>query len=261
MTGGYDTILTNLRDYSGSGLLFLLLVVSIVFLSIRYRQKSGKVMFAVYPVVMLLVYFCPIWIIYISKRNDADILYRLLWLIPVGVVICAALIEFIFLLPDNKRFLGVISAILLIMMSGKYLYINPQFSPAENIHHIPGEVVEICDLIEVPGREIQACFPDEMLQYVRQYNPYIFMPYGRDVFFEGFMKPDTPLRDLLLEECLDGEAVANELRMEYTSYLIVSKEKEFSPKLTEFEFDKIGSVGDYDIYLDLRANITLSNKQ
>jgi len=257
MIGGYDTILDNLRSYSGVGLILVLLTASVVYLSIKFKNVSSKYAFVWYPAAVFLVYLCPLWVVYISKRNDSAILYRVLWLIPVGVIICAALVELIFSLPSKNRPVAVIMSLVIFMLSGRYVYANTQFLKSENIYHIPQDVIDICEIIETPGREVKACFPDELLQFVRQYSSYVYLAYGRDVFFEGFVKPDVLLRDLLQDENPDTQAIADELRNSYTPYLILRKDKVLNPSITEYEFKYVDSVGEYDIYLDERANISL----
>lgn len=255
MFQSYSLILDNLKSYSGTGFLFILMLASVAFLSVRYRKSFGKYYFVWYPVAILLVYFCPIWIVYAAKRNDADILYRILWLIPSGVIICVALIELVYMLPKRSRAVGVVASVILIMVSGRYTYANTQFSKAENVYHMPQAVVDICAEIEVPGREVRACFPDELLQYVRQYSSYVHTPYGRDIFFSGFMRPDVPLWDYLYAEEIDTELLANELRETWTHYLIIEHEKELVPALSEYDFVRIGTVDKYDIYVDANSDV------
>lgn len=252
MTESYRVILDNLRSYSGTGFLFILLLAAITFLSIRHRKSDKKYMLVWYPVVVLLIYFCPVWIVYVAKRNDADILYRLLWLIPSGVIICVALIELIYMLPSKNRALGVVASVILIILSGKYTYANTQFTKAENVYHMPQTVVDICDDLKMPGREVRACFPDELLQYVRQYSSYVHMPYGRDIFYSGFMRPDVPLWDILHEEEIDVQALVDELRRTDTHYLIIDHETELSPALSEYDFVCVNTVDGYDVYVDAR---------
>ena len=55
----------------------------------------------------------------------------------------------------------------LVMLSGSFIYSNEFFNRAENLYHVPQSVVDICDAIEVEGREVMAVFPAELLQYVR----------------------------------------------------------------------------------------------
>ena len=84
-------------------------------------------------------------------------------------------------LAGRKRYVGITLAIVLFTISGSLIYRNPNFQKAENAYHVPQSVVDICDTIEVPGREVMAAFPGELLQYVRQYSNVICMPYGRDI--------------------------------------------------------------------------------
>ena len=71
-------------------------------------------------------------------------------------------------LAGKKKRVFAVAACLLIVVSGKLVYSNSLFERAENIYHMPQEVVDICDAIEIEGREVMAAFPDEFLLYVRQ---------------------------------------------------------------------------------------------
>lgn len=253
----YDIILDNLKSYTGTGLLFILLTVSVTYLGIKFKDSGVKYMMFWYPIAVLLVYFCPIWILYSIKRNDSDILYRIMWLMPVGIVIATAFTEFVFSLPKKYRGVGTIIAVLVIILSGQYIYANKQFTKAENIHHMPDEVIEICNVIETPGREVRACVPDELLQYVRQYSSFVHLTYGRDILLSGESALYSDLHDLLNEECPQTEAIVMELRDSYTPYLVISSDKILDPPITDFDFKYVASAGKYDIFLDEHANVTL----
>lgn len=255
MTESYSLILDNLRSFSGTGFLFILLILSIAFLSVRYNKSENRYMLVWYPVAVLLIYFCPVWIWYAANRNDSDILYRLLWMIPAGVIICVALIELVYLIPAKNRAIGAVAAVVLIIICGRYTYANTQFTKAENIYHMPQNVVDICNEIEIPGREVRACFPDELLQYVRQYSAYVHMPYGRDIFFSGYMKPDAPIWYILQEEEIDTEALVGELRNTETHYFIIDGERKLEPGLEQYDFVLISTIDKYDIYVDVQTDV------
>lgn len=257
MSGGYEVILNNLKLFSGSGLLVLLFAVSLVFLYIRRRTERDRDILVLYPIAMLLIYFCPMWILYSAKRNDSEILYRILWLVPMGIVICAALVELINMLPKEKRVLGVVASLVLIFMCGKYIYSNTQFTRAQNIYHVPQDVVEICNIIETPGREVRACVPDELLQYIRQYDSYIHLSYGRDVLLSGDSQNISDLRTLVTAEELDAEAIAEKLREEKTPYFVIPRDRILDHSMEDYGFNYVAGVGEYDIYLDAHANVSL----
>ena len=69
----------------------------------------------------------------------------------------------------------------IIVVSGSLVYINRYMSPAENLYHIPQNVIDICDVIEPAEGEprVRAAFPSELVHFVRQYDTNILMPYGR----------------------------------------------------------------------------------
>lgn len=247
---GDSILLNNLRDFSGTGLLFLLLLIGVLFLGFYLKRGPVKRLVVWYPVFVLAIYFCPLWYFYFRLREDSEILYRLLWMIPFSVVICYALVEVIFLLPKKIRVVSFSGALVLIMLCGKYLYTNPQFSKAENPYHVPETVVKICDEIEVPGREIRACFPIEFIQYVRQYSPYVCLAYGRTVLLGDGFNEYSRVDELLHDEVLNTRAIVDELRRVDTPYFIVSSDTSLTENPGKYEFYYVTTIDGYDIYLD-----------
>ena len=71
---------------------------------------------------------------------------------------------------------------------------------------MPQAVVDICDAIQVEGREVMAVFPKEMLSFVRQYTPLVCMPYGREMLVERW-NADNPLYDAMEAEVLDMDVI------------------------------------------------------
>lgn len=241
----------NLISFSGKGFLFLLLLIGCLFLGIKLKASVNKTLLVWFPVFVMCIYFCPMWIIYKNLRDDVEILYRILWLIPMGLTVSYAMVEAIFMLPQKARFVSFCAAVLLIISGGTYVYSNPQFSKAENIYHIPSEIVKICDELKIPGREVRVCFPIEMVQYVRQYSPYICQPYGRDTLLWGSdYDAYSTIGAILDEEVVNTEDLANELRRSDTPYFVVAKDTELSEDICDYDFSLSFTVGDYLIYKD-----------
>ena len=249
----------NLASYMGTGLLFVLLLCGVLFLGFRMKKGPDKAALVWFPVYVLLIYFCPLWAVYMKLRDDAEILYRILWMLPVGVIVAYAFTEAYGLIPRKFKAVSVVAAIALIMLSGQYVYVNKQFSKAENAYHVPDAVVDICDELIIPGREVRVCFPIEMIQYVRQYTALICQPYGRDTLLWGadYNIDYSTIQKLLQAEVLDAEAVSEELRSSDTPYLVVAEGTEFDGDMTDYEFTKVSTIDGYDIYLDDNARLTL----
>ncbi len=246
-------MLDNLRDFSGSGFLFILLLVSIVFLGFRLKRGTVKTLTVYLPIFVLAIFFCPLWNIYTKNAEDGEILYRLLWMIPFAVVVCSALVEAVHMLPERYRAVSFATAVLIIMISGKYIYANPHFSKAENSYHVPQDVVDICDDIRIEGREIRACFPIERIQYVRQYSPYVCLAYGRTVLLGNGYNDYSQVEEFLDDEVIDTEGLTAELRRVDTPYLILKHDTDMTEKPDKYGFNFVKSYGEYDLYLDENA--------
>ena len=143
-----------------------------------------------------------------------------------------------------------------LLLSGSLIYKNENFRKADNLYHIPQTVVDICDAIEVEGREVMAVFPVEMLQYVRQYSPYICMPYGREVTVDrwGFY---TELLQVMIEETLVVEKMAPLAKERGCHYIIIENDKKILGDMQEYDYRLFDSIGGYDIYIDTSIYIGL----
>lgn len=250
------SILNIFRDFSGDGYMLVLLLMAIALLCVTEKDSRIKTFTVQYPLYVLLVFFCPIWWLYIYFVHNEEILYRILWLLPIGIIIVYALVEVAFRLEGRKRFIAFLLSIVLIISSGKYIYRSFIFTPAENEYHISDTVVKICDEITIPGREIQCCFPDELVTYVRQYTPYVYMPYGRGVLFDYYEYEDE-LRAIMNSDPIDAKKATETLRDLNTPYLVVSEDKGFTESLSTYGFIYVTTIDGYEIFLDNEAYLGL----
>ena len=152
----------------------------------------------------------------------------------------------------KKKYIFVLLSLVLIIFSGRLVYLNPLFERAENKYHVPREVIEICDMIEVEGREVVAAFPGEFVLYVRQYSATVCMPYGRNAFTEY-----SPLYLAMNEDVIEVEKLAELAKQFGCHYLILDGEKELDGKPEEFSYEIFGQVDKYVIYRDVDKYIGL----
>jgi len=252
----FSFYIDNLSKYMGTGMLFQLLLASVMYLGFCMKKSADKSALIWFPVYALLIYFCPIWVVYMHLRSDSEILYRLLWMIPVAVVVCYAAVEYIYRFSAKRQVVAILMVIVLFVLSGKYIYANKQYKRAENAYHVPQVVIDICDEIVVPGREIGACFPVELVQYVRQYTAFVCQPYGRDSLIWGLYYDEVSgVGEILSEEVIDTDALVSELRLCKIPYLILDKEAELTVNLSEYDFEIFKEVDNYIVYLDTKAYI------
>lgn len=251
----YQILFDNINSYSGSGLLLVLYFVSLLFLYFKEKDVTKRKMLVVFPVIILVIMFCPLWTIYIRLRNDAVILYRLFWLIPTSVTICYAVVVLIMEMPRKLRTIALGACVVAITICGKYIYANPFFSKAENIYHIPNTVVRICDELIIPGREVRVCFPTEHVQYVRQYTANLVQPYGREILLDGDSEWASDIEIMLSQKVVDSKRLAECLRNSHTQYLVISSDKMLNESLWNYDFCYVTSIDGYDIYLDKKSDL------
>lgn len=250
-------MLDTIKAFSGTGAPLIILLAGVIYLGFSLKQAENKALLVWYPLYVLIIYFCPFWVFYMRAREDGEILYRIFWLIPFSVIICYALVELIFKLPEKARTISFVFAVLFIILTGKYVYSNEYFSKAENPYHVPDTVVKICDEIVIPGREVMASIPAEFVQYVRQYSPYVCLLFGRgDVIASGY-GTYSDMRGYISSDVLDTDIIVDELRRTKTPYFIISTEKTFTKNILDYDFSLVDTVDGYAIYLDELSEIAL----
>ena len=84
-----------------------------------------------------------------------------------------------------------------------------------------------------------AAFPGELLQYVRQYSNVICMPYGRDIMVSKWTVQND-LYDVMEQEVIDAQELAELAREEACAYVILSEDKKLVGKMQDQEFEEFG---------------------
>ena len=242
------------QEYMGTGLIMIWFLVSLLYLWITEKRKHIRIMFLYVPLLLLLIFFNPFVSHLVSSLADGEIYYRILWLLPVTPVTAYAVVTFCGKLSGYKKYVGISAAIIVFMISGSLIYQNPHFQKAENVYHVPQSVVDICDAIEVPGREVMAAFPGELLQYVRQYSPVVCMPYGRDIVVSRWTVQNE-LYDIMEQETIDAGELADEARNQQCVYLILSEDKKIVGKMENQEFEEFERMDGYVIYKDATVDL------
>ena len=255
LINGYKTVNGSFKAFQGNGLIVIFFLVAVLFIAFSRRDRFIKDVFVKFPVYVLIVFFLPIWYVYINFKEDYEILYRILWLLPMGVVICYVFVEVIHKLDEKMRPIAFLAAVLLLVVSGEFMYTSEYFSRAENEYHVPDAVVNICDEIEVEGREIRVIVPDELLSYVRQYSSTVCLPYGRETLMGLYTDYVEEIKDYFDAEIIDTPKAVDALRNNDTPYVVVRNDAKFSESLADYGFVYVTSFDDYDMYLDSEAYI------
>lgn len=232
--------------YNGSGMMLSWFLIAWLYLFLAEKDKPKRIMLVYTPALVLLIFFNPLFYRFCSRLTEEAIYFRILWLVPVTIVIAYSILRIMGSLQKKKRIVFGLVAVVGIILAGKPVYVNPLFSVAENSYHVPDEVVEICDTIRIEGREVMAAFPPEFLLYVRQYSPYVCMPYGREEYKGSY----TEFYSLICQEEIDVEQLAAFAKGSGCHYVILSKEKELLGKMSDYQYEVFEYVGNYVVYRD-----------
>lgn len=244
------------REYMGTGLIVIWFLLSLCYLFGREKRKSMRVLFVYVPIVLLALFFNPLFEKIVYQAAGSEIYYRILWLLPVSIVIAYGAVDVYGRLKGKMRIMWSLVAAVLIMVSGSFIYSNSFFHKAENRYHVPRSVVDICDAIKVEGREVMAVFPAEMLQYVRQYSGVVCMPYGREILVEQWNHLDD-LYDIMEAETTDAAELAEMARERECVYIILRQNKSMKGSLMNYDFEVFGEMDGYIIYKDSLVQLSL----
>ena len=107
--------------------------------------------------VITVLFFLPFTKTVMNLLGEGETYYRILWLLPMAVVIAYAGIR---LFGKHYR-IGFVLLTLVLVLTGKSVYDSPYLSKAQNRYHIPNSVIAICNEI-MPAEEeerVWAVFP------------------------------------------------------------------------------------------------------
>lgn len=183
---------------SGFLVLFLMALIYILF---GVKEKKNKPLLVGYSGLILAVIYNPIiyfvaaiWLsggIYAIKQYMESGMsngVRLFYTLPVTFVIAYTMVEMASKIKNMwKKGLLIFFIGLIIMGSGKNVYSDGEYTnggyvKAENVYKLPQEVLDISDIITESTAEDEECkvwVSNDLIEYIRQYNSDICMPYGR----------------------------------------------------------------------------------
>lgn len=242
-----DTAFAVWQNISGSGMLLALYVCAVLFLFFREREKFKRILLVYLPALWIGILLLPFTYELVAVFIDEELYYRFFWMLPMSLVIAYAAVEVYHLYQGTYKRLVMLGLILVVIVSGDFVYNNWRYSKAENVYHVPDSVVDICDLMHAEGREVMAVFPMELLQYVRQYDSTVCIPYGRDILVADWGK-NHPLYDVLEAETVDG-ALLGETAAQYSCvYVVIAEKKECIGDLSASGYELKDTLHGYHIY-------------
>lgn len=241
------------RNYMGTGLVVIWFLAALIYLFLCEKRKDRRILFVYFPTAVLLLFFNPLFMRAVFAAIGEAVYFRICWILPVILVIAYAAVKIWEKLNGVAQALFAVAAAALIVLSGKPVYENSLYGRAENIYHVPESVVQICDVITVPGIEVKAVFPQELLLYVRQYAPRVLMPYGRNSY-------DEELNNFLLameRDVVDLEELAPYVDAKGCHYVILRDTQEILQDPEDYGWEPFGQTDGYIIYRNIKVPFAL----
>jgi len=244
-------ILEIFKAYNGSGYYCILFVISLIYLKFVEEDRKIKALLVYTPAVIQALFFVPFFYVVYNKLDDGTY-YRILWLLPMTVVIAYAGCKLIGV--HTKVGLVILSFVL--VLSGTFVYRNSNITKAENAYHLPQECIDICDMImpEEGKERVWAAFPIDLVHFVRQYTTRIQMPYGRDMLFGEWNVVLNPMFEEYNKPVMDAESLKETAVECGCNYVIIRKDQVMTGNLADDDFVKIGETLNYDVYRNLKVD-------
>lgn len=249
-------ILTIFMDYSGDGIYPFLFLIALIYLLVTEKDMKIRRVLLESSVVITVLFFFPLFKMVMDKVEEAGTYYRILWLLPMTVVIAYAGVKVI----GRHIRIGMAAVVIVLVLGGEYLYKNINITQAENRYHLPQYIITICDRIgpEEGEERVWAIFPPESVHYVRQYTSEIQMPYGREMLVASWEHVEHPIYALMKADIIRIDLLA-ELADDYKcQYIILNKAKQTEGDPGACGLEKIAEVGGYDVYRNSSVELNAS---
>jgi len=230
----FGTIMSVIKSYMGTGFVTVIFLLCLAYLAVTEKDRVKRCVFIYMPLIVIVVFLCPLTYLFYGKVSEAVTYYRLLWLIPVTPVIAYASVNLLADAKGIRKTAGVIAIAVFLAFSGKLMYTSVHMVRAENIDHMPQAVVDICDALHVEGREVRAAMPEELMQFVRQYDPCICLDFGRQ-YLMGIYAEENDFRDALIAEHKDPYLIGTLGTAREVHYIVVRQGEEYEEIPVNYE--------------------------
>lgn len=249
-------ILDIFKAYNGTGYYCILFIAALLYLWFTEEDKHIKALLVIVPGVIQLVFFVP-YAYMIYEKLDEGTYYRILWLMPMTMVIAYSACRII----GNHTKVGVAVISVILAVSGTCVYTSSNVSIAENAYNIPDEVIELCDIVkpDEDQERVWVAFPPVLVHYVRQYTTTIQLPFGRDSMVDSWKKLDNPLYNLYVSPNMPADKLSQYATDYQCNYIILDKEAEVIGDLTDYGMEYVTSTENYDVYSNSKMPVIYKN--
>lgn len=218
---------------------------SIALILVLEKRKLHKIVFGVFPVVMIFGMFNPATSVVIFKVFHSSNLYyvRLFSIIPVFYCMAHGAMLLLDKAQGIVKLCGACIAIALFVFAGHSVYQEDWMQRAENPQKVPDEVFEVLDVIPREKENVRVAFPEPLYLYARQVDGSIIMPYGRQLSGSPIQFLDelnAPVPNVSTVMTLAGN--------QSVDYIVVKKSEEAKAVFFNSGYAPVGETEGYCVY-------------
>ncbi|MDE7205503.1 MAG: hypothetical protein K2O91_27200 [Lachnospiraceae bacterium] len=244
-------VMEDVLLYNNKSFLIPLFLIALLFLWVTEKDRKLRVVLLYLVAAIGIVFLCPIYA-WVGMKIDADIYYRVLWSLPMGILVCYSAVKvMIHFKAFVSKVLVLILTVLMIVVNGELVYTNSFHIRSVNEYHIPQQVIDVADALKLDNYKPIAVLPAELLPFFRQYSADVFTPYGRNIL-EPAWTFQNDLYDAMEGDrsAYDVAEVARCARNHQCAFVVLSCAKQMNGSMEEQGYFLFRFVQGYFIYMD-----------
>lgn len=244
-------LLEDVLLYNNESFLIPLFLIALLFLWMTEKDRKVRVVLLYFVAALGVVFLCPLYA-WIGMKIDADVYYRVLWSLPMGILVCYSVVKLMTRFRSTfAKVLIFFMAVLTIMINGDLVYTKSMHVKSGNAYHIPQIVIDVADALKLENYRPIAVLPAELLPFLRQYTADIFTPYGRNIL-EPAWTFQNELYDAMEGDhnAYDVAEVARCARNHQCAFVVLSSRKQMNGSMEEQGYFLFRFVQGYFIYMD-----------
>ena len=239
--------------YRGQGWYLFCFLAAVVCLILKRKESKKARFLSAYSILMLFLFWCPVSAKLIMDYGiGRSVYWRMFWLFPITLLIGWVLT--VLVCSTRKKTIQTLllaGSLVLTAAGGTWIYREDVFQKTTNLYKIPQTVIPICQKMrEYPQEEtIKAAVADDLLSYIRQYDPGIHMVYGRNTTkdFQAETMEAAVLYGVLHEEQQDRETFVSAIELSECNFLVLKGDHPVK-KWADLEYEMLLEVDGYYLY-------------
>ncbi len=261
----FDVVMSMYDTYNGTGMHMALFFASLLYLICQSMKKDApkadadkRYLFIGYTMLFFIICFFPVTAKIIMKLlgSGENVYWRMFWLLPAVVVTGYVAVQMLMQMETKvKRYFLLGLMLVVIAMTGTFVYNDANFDPKQNNYKLPNDTVQICDIINADasanGIETKKLLvSNELLTTIRQYDASILMPYGNEVIKgnKAQNKNADSLFRLMSRDAKNWEAICWYAGLEGCNYLAYPIDDAVADILANLGYAKVGCNAAYNVF-------------